>query len=360
VAKKRKNPSKKPLNMGIPHIAASMVRAQRHVEKSFFRAIFFLEVMMAQKLTHYMAKALRRKGGVLGPGLGLLFLLPLLLGCPIVNSYHVYYDGNYNTAGLPPVDSQVYFSGDTAYILPKPEDLKKGALNFLGWRQSGYNSPRQPGETISIGYTDVWLYAWWEDDPDNTPYEYAADSLTGGVIITKYVRYVQNISDLTIPSTLDGHPVTAIGEGAFADTYYLDSIVLPGQLVSIGNKAFAGSGIRYIVIPNTVRSIGKLAFQNAYLERIDLGKGLQFIDDYAFDNNSLTALYLPDTIESVGEGAFSGNKLASIEIGGNVTIKNDTSLGEYGAAFRAYYRDHGSQAGAYLYNSSAWKGPYRQ
>jgi hypothetical protein len=296
----------------------------------------------------------------LRPGMGLVFLLLLFLGCPIHDdSYHVFYDGNRNTEGFPPVDSKVYFTGDTAIVLEKPANLKKGDLQFLGWQHSENGIPLQPGETISIGYTNVWLYAWWQDDPDNNPYKYIDDSLTGGVIITRYYHYDGQFSAITIPDTLDGKPVTAIGEGAFTDIR-LTSIVLPAQLEVIGNKAFTRNWIESISIPDKVKSIGKLAFQDCFLKNVSLGSDLETIDDYAFDENYLTALFLPENLKSVGEGAFYGNDLVSIEIGNNVVIKSETSMGTNGASFLKCYQDGGSRAGVYLYSSNAWRGPYNK
>jgi acetyltransferase-like isoleucine patch superfamily enzyme len=314
---------------------------------------------MIQKLISVTVNFTRRSGGALGAGLGLLLLIPLFTGCPPYNeSYHVYYDGNRNTGGDPPVDSRVYFPGDTAVVLEKPEDLKKGNLAFLGWQRSGYESFLQAGDTINIGYESIWLYAWWEDDPYYRPYEYAEDPQNGGVMITRYSPLDGYVAKLIIPHTLDDKPVTAIGEGVFLGLYFSETVVLPGQLVTIGNKAFAGTWIESIVIPDTVEVIGKLAFQNSSLESISLGSGLETIDDYAFDNNRLTVLFLSEKVKTLGEGAFAGNGLISIKIGGNVTIKNNTSLGTYGASFRSYYTDQNSRAGVYLYDSGAWTGPY--
>jgi hypothetical protein len=316
---------------------------------------------MMRKLTHYAANRIRQIAVSLWPGLGLLFLLPLLAGCPPYNeTYRVYYDGNKNTEGYAPVDSQLYYPGDTAVVLGKSPGLKKGNLEFLGWRHSGLDITLQPGETIPISYDNVWLYAFWENDLDYSPYEYADDPATGGKIITRYTPYENTYySAITIPNTLGGDPVTAIGEGVFADRY-VERITLPGQLVSIGNKAFSGTAIQKIVIPDTVRSIGKLAFQNCYnLEEVTFGSGLETIGDYAFDGSRLMTLLLPETVKTLEEGAFAGNGLTVIEIGSTVTIKNDTSLGTHGASFRGYYAARDSRAGIYLYNANSgqWKGP---
>jgi hypothetical protein len=302
-----------------------------------------------------------RSCGLLSAGAGLLCLL-LLAGCPYFNeAYRVCYEGNNHTEGFPPVDSKVYLPGETAIVLEKPESLKKGNLAFLGWQRSGSSVPVQPGEKLSIGYEHIWLYAWWEDDPDQIRYAYAADSRTGGIIITKYFPSENYSPTFAIPNELDGKPVTVIGEGAFANAS-LSNVVLPNQLAIIENRAFAGNWLNKVVIPDTVASIGKLAFQNVYLDTLALGSGVESIGDYAFEGNYLTALLLPESVTSLGEGAFSGNNLATIEIGGNIAIKNDTALGLYGAAFRSYYESKNSQAGVYLYNSNSgsWKGPYSE
>jgi hypothetical protein len=320
---------------------------------------------MLRKPTKYAAGH-HRTAGSLYLGVGLLFLF-LLSGCPVFDetysyheSYHVYYEGNGNTEGIPPMDSKVYYSGHTAAVLAKPEGLKKGNLTFLGWQRPGNNTPLKPGDKIRID-SDIWLYAWWEDDPNNIPYEYAGDPQTGGVIITRYFMYpgVEYGRTLTIPNTMDGKPVTVIGEGAFAGAY-LEEIVLPNKLEVIGNKAFAGNRLDTIVIPDTVKSIGMLAFQNSGLQTISLGSGLESIGDYAFESNYLTVLLLPASVKSLGIGAFYGSSLVSIEIGGNVDIKSAASLGTYGASFRIYYQDKGSLAGVYLYDSGSWRGPYRE
>jgi hypothetical protein len=314
---------------------------------------------MSRKTTKYVARYFRT-AGPLYLGAGLLFLLILLSGCPLFEeSYRVYYEGNGNTEGVPPVDSRMYFPGDTAIVLGKPESLKKGNLEFLGWQRSGSAVPLQPGDSIGIGYEHVWLYAWWKDDPNSLPYEYTDHPQTEGKIITKYFTYNEYGSELAIPNELDGTPVTAIGEGAFAGAF-LYGIVLPNQLKIIESKAFARNWFNAIIIPDTVKSIGKLAFQSCSLQTVGLGSDLESIDDYAFEENYLTVLFLPEKVKSLGEGAFYGNNLVSIKLSGNVAITSDTSLGTYGASFRKYYESKDSQAGVYLYNSGAWKGPHTE
>jgi hypothetical protein len=299
-----------------------------------------------------------RRRGIILPVLLPLLLLPLLLGCPYQPPvYNVYYDGNNQSEGSAPIDSRVYFTGNQAVVMDKPAGLKKGELKFLGWQQSGRDTPLQGGDTLTIEYWDIWLYAWWEPDPDNNPYTYILDS--GGAVVTEYTPYYHDNSPAVIPNTLGGYPVTAIGEGVFSNDY-LYGVTLPDTLQTIGNKAFSGNWLGSLVIPNSVTHIGKLAFRDGGLGTLTLGEGaaLEFIDDYAFDDNNLKNLFLPAKVVYLGDGAFSANALETIKIGKNVEIKSDTSLGTHGAAFRSYYTDNGRQEGVYLYQDSDWQGPY--
>jgi hypothetical protein len=306
-------------------------------------------------MTNTIARITKKRPPVTAALLALLFLLP---GCPAFERvYRVYYEGNGNTGGYPPVDSTVYSLGDEAVVLAKPADLKKGSLEFLGWQHSENTVPLQAGDRITMD-DDVFLYAWWEDDPDASPYQIEADP-SGGVIITGYIDYNYGPYLAVIPETLDEKPVIGIGEAAFADAY-LQSVTLPARLEFIANKAFVGNWLNRLHIPDSVRSIGKLAFQNVGLESLSLGSGLELVDDYAFDGNGLQNLFLPPQVRELGEGAFADNPLETIEIGDSVIIRNDTALGIHGAAFRRHYAGKGSGAGVYLFKNGAWEGPYHQ
>jgi hypothetical protein len=79
--------------------------------------------------------------------------------------------------------------------------------------------------------------------------------------------------------------VTSIERNAFYGCSRLRNITLPGNLVSIGDGAFAESGLTNVVIPNSVTSIGNAAFA--------------FCGD-------LTAITIPASVTFIGEAAFAG------------------------------------------------------
>jgi hypothetical protein len=64
-------------------------------------------------------------------------------------------------------------------------------------------------------------------------YAYTSD----GTSIT-ITRYSGNGGLVTIPDTIEGLPVTGIGERAFALCPYITQLTLPGSITTIGTRAF--------------------------------------------------------------------------------------------------------------------------
>ncbi len=87
------------------------------------------------------------------------------------------------------------------------------------------------------------------------------------------ISYTGTDTAVEIPETLDGNPVTSIGENAFAKTA-VTSVVIPEGVTSIGKNAFAenNNNLIWISLPKSVASIGEGAFGDCgSLERIYYG-----------------------------------------------------------------------------------------
>ena len=154
--------------------------------------------------------------------------------------------------------------------------------------------------------------------------------------------------ELTIPETIEGYPVTGIGEWAFENCTDLTNVKIPDSVISIGYEAFKDcTGLTNITIGKGVTSIGGCAFLNTAYYNNDLnwendilyiGKylivtkediagsrtvknGTKLIADHAFSlSEGLTGITIPNSVTSIGYEAFYGcTGLTSIIIPNSVT-----------------------------------------
>lgn len=139
--------------------------------------------------------------------------------------------------------------------------------------------------------------------------------------------YTGTDESITIPETVEGKTVKAIGPGAFTRVMIgeedhartrLKTVVLPETIESIGNEAFyRASGLQQINLPDGVKFIGDHAFAGCDLQELKIPGNVESIGDYAFyfagGDEAFEKLSLPKTLKRVGEGAFTGMRFESIE-----------------------------------------------
>ncbi len=112
---------------------------------------------------------------------------------------------------------------------------------------------------------------------------YACTEADGKVTITGFDESLGG--DITIPATLGGHPVTAIGARAFQGCSGVTSVIIPEGVTRIGERAFWDcSGLSFVILPDSVTSIGDHAF---------------------YECTGLTAVAIPAGVTSIGDQAFS-------------------------------------------------------
>ena len=183
---------------------------------------------------------------------------------------------------------------------------------------------------------------------------------------------IQNDTNLVLPDqNAAGEDVTAIGNGSngvgtfgykAADgiVYAPDSVKLPAKLESIGDFAFSAvvdtktsevkHGVKAVEFPETLKTIGKTAFQNApltevslpdsvtsvdsgaftntekattHIEKVKLSKGMTAIPAGMFTNQKVKNVEIPEGITTIGARAFAGNRVETLKLSGTVEKIDD-------------------------------------
>ena len=164
----------------------------------------------------------------------------------------------------------------------------------------------------------------------------------GTAMITGYDGLAET---LELPEAVDGHPVSAIGPGAFYGSASLTSVTIPQGVESIGDYAFEScAALMKVSIPESVATVGEnpfvgctalryivvpaqhpalevvqgvlyakaekrlICYPAAYVaERFAVPEGTAVIDSLAFyHTKALKEIILPDSVTAIGEGAFEG------------------------------------------------------
>ena len=147
-------------------------------------------------------------------------------------------------------------------------------------------------------------------------------------------------SNLTIPSTIDGHNVVTIGEHAFNES----------------RNSTNGSTIKHLVISEGIEWIELLAFAKcASLETVKLPESLTFLDMQTFMQCSkLKSINIPSKIQNIGNCTFQETGLTEFDIPENVKSIDTRALGICSSLekVRVYSKDISYASGVFEYGSS--------
>lgn len=144
-----------------------------------------------------------------------------------------------------------------------------------------------------------------EETANKGKFEYALNS-EGDYEIIKYEPYSVSISDVTLPSEINGRDIVGIAENAFKAENSIKSITVPSTYKYISSYAFYDcDSLTSITLPDTLEEIGKGAFESCdNLSTFKMPAGVKVISEFAFkDCKAITALDLLNAT-TIQRGAF--------------------------------------------------------
>ena len=236
-------------------------------------------------------------------------LKPLLYPSFLFSSeYYFYYDM------IPLFSTPVYYSlsGNVFVLMDinftrveygSENNLDPRSAFFGTWVYDGEHSGHF-GDSLLTDYT---VFSQYDDEKDFT---FEIFDRGRSIIITGYVGTRQDIS---IPSQIQGLPVTRIGRNAFSGRE-IRNVTIPSSVTWICFFAFSNNQLTYVTIPPGVNTIGGWAFSNNQLTSVTIPSSVTHFVGSAFENNQLTSVTIQPGVTRIGSTAFRNNQLTSVTI----------------------------------------------
>lgn len=207
---------------------------------------------------------------------------------------------------------------------------------------------------------------WKQNGRPNNYSKVKSVTITGDAteIVENAFASCSNLTQVTI--TANG--ITSIGAAAFQNTKSLTTIEIPASVTTIGNAAFAGSGISTFTvaesgssfktdtdskalltsdgktlvvfapkatgsytIPDGVETIGPFSFESSALTSIVIPSSVKTIGESAFFRSALTSIVIPESVKTIGEAAFTLSALTSIVIPESVETIGESAFSQSSA-----------------------------
>ena len=149
-------------------------------------------------------------------------------------------------------------------------------------------------------------------DKDNRVYD--SRNNCNAIIETATNTLLTACQNTVIPAS-----VTGLGNYAYM-LYQKPKLVIPTNVVRIGDGCFYQSAMKEIVMHDRIAKIGSCAFQGCeILSSINLPLHLKVIEKYTFQSSGLQRVNIPEDVTTIGLRAFADCKnLEMVEIGKGV------------------------------------------
>jgi len=188
-------------------------------------------------------------------------------------------------------------AADATIFLGTPDPVVYKQKSSTGWDVSPWtdcqvmnSDAEQPSTPTTANAGNVnWRYRVFGNNEaeiynnGNDPAISAGTRQTYTLVTTENGSYWSPDGTLSIPSELDGHPVTKIGKRAFAGCSALLGVTIPASVTCIDDGAFEGcSSVEEIALPNALEELGYAPFSGTWINSLHLPAKLSVIDGNPF------------------------------------------------------------------------------
>lgn len=108
--------------------------------------------------------------------------------------------------------------------------------------------------------------------------------------------------------------VTWIDECVFSGNKEIRTVVIPDSVKIIGRQAFMDTKLSKITLPQQLEYIGVESFARTKISEVVFPPRLKEIDDFAFVDTQIQQVVLPDSVRTVGHYCFSGCILDKVHL----------------------------------------------
>lgn len=230
--------------------------------------------------------------------------------------------------------------------------LQDSISGLIDWTQKTYSVPAGAhtlrwryfkDSKTSLGSDTGWVdqVVWTPGGGGGDPAEDFTYTSNGfSITITGHTR---GSGSLVIPATINGLPVTAIGELAFQNRPALTGITIPNGVIYIGDFAFDGCiNLTSVTLPSGITHLGNNAFYDCgKLANVVIPDSVTWLGSSVFAScASLTGITIPAGVTSIGAGPFGNcagllaitvqeGNMAYSGLDGVLFNKNRTTLIQY-------------------------------